>query len=159
MHPSYSGWLRINSYTRIATRMTHRFIWVSSHLVTYPGKMQSVWWNVVSRRSGAGWSTTGLLLNDDNTEFIIIGIRQQLNKLQAMNIKVGSSEIKPSCQVKNLNMRHHITNLGKAGFFYLHNIKKVSLRDSLLTLVHAFITSTFIDYCNAYLYGLPKEQI
>ena len=60
-----------------------------------------------------------LLLNDDSTEFIIIGTRQQLNKLQAMNIKVGGSERKPSYQVKNLgswldpnlNMRHHITNV------------------------------------------------
>ena len=44
-----------------------------------------------------------LLFNDDKTEFIIIGTRQQLNKLRAMNIKVGSSEIKPGCQVKNLS--------------------------------------------------------
>ena len=59
-----------------------------------------------------------LLLNDDKTEFIIIGIRKQLKKLQAMNIKVGGSVIKPSSQVKNLgswfdpnlNMHHHITN-------------------------------------------------
>ena len=110
-----------------------------------------------------------LLINDDKTEFIIIGTRQQLNKLQAMNIKVGSSEIKPSYQVKNLgswldpnlNMRHHITNMCKAGFFYLHNIRRIKKylsRDSLLTLVHAFITSR-LDYCNALLYGLPKEQI
>ena len=58
-------------------------------------------------------------------------------------------------------MRHHITNVCKAGFFYLHNIrrtKKYLSRDSLLTLVHAFITSR-LDYCNALLYGLPKEQI
>ena len=44
-----------------------------------------------------------LLLNDDKTEFIITGTRQQLNKLRAMNIWVGSSEIKPGCQVKNLS--------------------------------------------------------
>ena len=110
-----------------------------------------------------------LLLNDDKTEFIIIGTRQQLKKLQAMNIKVGASVIKPSSQVKNLgswfdpslNMRHHITNVCKAGFFCLHyfgRIKKYLSRDSLLTLVHAFITSR-LDYCNALLYGLPKEQI
>ena len=43
-----------------------------------------------------------LLINDDKTEFIIIGTRQQLNKLQVINIKVGSSEIKPSYPVKNL---------------------------------------------------------
>ena len=43
-----------------------------------------------------------LLLNDDMTEVIIIGTRQQLGKLQAMNIKVGGSEIKLSSQVKNL---------------------------------------------------------
>ena len=49
----------------------------------------------------------------------------------------------------------------KAGFFYLHNIRRIKKylsRDSLLTLVHAFITSR-LDYCNALLYGLPKEQI
>ena len=86
-----------------------------------------------------------------------------------MNIKVGSSETKPSCQSQepwklawpNLNMRHHITNVCKAGFFYLQNIRRIKKylsRDSLLTLVHAFITSR-LDYCNALLYGLSKEQI
>ena len=108
-----------------------------------------------------------LLLIDDKTEFIIIGTRQK--KLQAMNIKEGSSVIKPSSQVKNLgswldpnlNMRHHIRNVCKAGFFYLHNIRCIKTylsRDSLLTIVHAFITSR-LEYCNALIYGLPKEQI
>ena len=58
-------------------------------------------------------------------------------------------------------MRHHITNMCKAGFFYLHNIRRINKylsRDSLLTLVHAFTTRR-LDYCNALLYGLPKEQI
>ena len=39
-------------------------------------------------------------LYDDKTDFIIIGTRQQLKNLQAVNIKVGSSVIKPSSQSK-----------------------------------------------------------
>ena len=35
-----------------------------------------------------------LLVNDDQTEFMVIGTRQQFRKLQAINIKVGSSEKK-----------------------------------------------------------------
>ena len=57
-------------------------------------------------------------------------------------------------------MRHHITNVCKAGFFYLYNIRRIKKylsRDSLLTLVHALITSR-LDYRNALLYGLPKEE-
>ena len=48
-----------------------------------------------------------------------------------------------------------------AAFYHLHNlrrIKKYLSRDSLITLVHAFITSR-LDYCNGLLFGLPKAQI
>ena len=49
-----------------------------------------------------------------------------------------------------------------AALYHLHNlrrIKKYLLRDSLITLVHAFITS-HLDYCNhGLLFGLPKAQI
>ena len=40
----------------------------------------------------------------------------------------------------------------------LRRIKKYLSRDSLLTLIHAFITSR-LDYCNGLLYGLFNSQI
>ena len=51
-----------------------------------------------------------------------------------------------------------------AAFYHLHNwrcirqVRKYLSRDSLITLVHAFITSR-LDYCNGLLFGLPKVQI
>ena len=50
-----------------------------------------------------GWLTQDrLLVNDDKTEFRIIGTRQQFRKLQAINIKVGSSEKKQKLSVSKM---------------------------------------------------------
>ena len=110
-----------------------------------------------------------LLMNDDKTEFMIIGTCQQLSKLQPMSVSVNNSTIYPRRIVKNLGswldshlkMSTHIMNVCKVCFFHLHNIrhiKKFLSKDSLLILIHAFITSK-LDYCNSLLYGLPKKQI
>ena len=110
-----------------------------------------------------------LLMNDDKTEFMNIGIRQQLSKLQPKNTSVNNYTIYPRPIVKNLGswfdshlkMSTHITNVCKACFFYLHNIRRIKKflsKDSLLILIHAFIISK-LDYCNSLLYGLPKKQI
>ena len=58
-------------------------------------------------------------------------------------------------------MSKHVTSACKSGFYHLNNIRRIKndlSRENLLTLVHAFITST-LDYCNSLLYGVPKDQI
>ena len=58
-------------------------------------------------------------------------------------------------------MDSHINQVCKTAFYHIHNIRRISKylsRESLKTLVHAFVTSRF-DYCNSLLYGLPKYQI
>ena len=47
-----------------------------------------------------------------------------------------------------------------SAFYHLHIrcIRKYLSLDSLLALIHAFITSR-LDFCNGLLYGLPKSQI
>ena len=81
-----------------------------------------------------------LMINDDKTELILIGTRQQLGKINDVcNISVGEYDIYP---------------------YYLHKIRRIKkyfFHDSLLTLIHAFITSS-LDYCNGLLYSLPKLQ-
>ena len=94
MHPNYLGWLRISFHTNVATRTTRRYIlsFKPSNSTSEEDAMRvmeccikKIWrWRIQDR----------LLVNDDKTEFRIIGTRQQFRKLQAINIKVGSSEKK-----------------------------------------------------------------
>ena len=41
-------------------------------------------------------------LNDDETEFIVIGTRQQLAKVNIESMRVGDSTTTPASEVKNL---------------------------------------------------------
>ena len=110
-----------------------------------------------------------LMINDAKCEFLIIGTRQQLQKINISNVTVGDSVIPPSTCIRNLGswfdsemtMDTHITKACSAAFFHLHNIKRISKflsHDSLSVLIHAFVTSR-LDYCNSLLYGLPTAQI
>ena len=75
-----------------------------------------------------------LLLNDDKTEFVVIGTRQQLNKLSPSVLHVGDHTIYPSFNVRNLgsifdnliSMDSHINQVCKTAFYHIHNIRRIS---------------------------------
>ena len=116
------------------------------------------------------WLIEGrLLLNDDKIEFLVIGARQRLNKLNPSVLHIGHHTIDPSVNVRNLgtifdnsiSMDTYINEVCKTAFYYIHNIRMISKylsQESLKTLVHAFVTSG-LDYCNSLLYGLLKYHI
>ena len=66
-----------------------------------------------------------LRLNDDNTEFIIIGTRQQLAKVNIDSMQVSESSITPTSRVKNpgcwfdgqLKMDTQINSICKTALF------------------------------------------
>ena len=110
-----------------------------------------------------------LLLNDDKTEFLLIGTKQQLAKVNIDHITIGDAEIAPQSPVRNLgvwfdsslSMKEHITKTCSSAFYWLYNIRKIRKylsRKCTEILVHAFISSR-IDYCNSLLYGLPACQL
>ena len=109
-----------------------------------------------------------LKVNGSKAEFILIGTRQQLAKVDIKGLVVGDATISPVTAVKNLgswfdenmNMGCHINKMCKTLSFHLYNrrIRKYLFKDSTRTLVHAFIT-TRIDYCNGLLYGLPASHL
>ena len=110
-----------------------------------------------------------LMLNDDKTEFLIIGMERQLSRVSIDKIKNGQAEVSHVSTVRNLgtwfdshlNMSTHVTKASTSAFYYLYNIRhirKYLSRESTKRLVHAFITSR-LDYCDGLLYGAPEYQI
>ena len=110
-----------------------------------------------------------LMINDDKTEFVLIGTKQQLEKVHVDKLSVGDSEITASNVVRNLgswfdsnlSMASHVNKICKSSFYHLYNIvriRKFLSQDSTKTLIHAFVTSR-LDHCNALLYGLPKSYL
>ena len=89
------------------------------------------------------WMTNDkLLVNDDKTEFLMIGTKQQLAKVNIDHILIGDWVIRPKG-----------VELGKGG-----RIRKYLFRRSTEMLIHAFVSSR-VDYCNSLLYGLPAYQL
>ena len=110
-----------------------------------------------------------LRLNDDKTEFIIIGKRQQLAKVNIDSMQVGESSITPASRVKNLGcwfdgqlkMDTQINSICKTALFHLYNIRRIRKFlnfECTKILVNAFVTSR-LDFCNSLLYGLSNNQI
>ena len=110
------------------------------------------------------------MLNDDKTEFLLLGTKQQLAKVDINSITVGGSVVNTKPVVRNLgswfdsqlSMSTHISKLCSSAFFHLRNISRIrkflSRVELIKSLVHAFVTSR-VDYCNSLLYGLPPRSL
>jgi hypothetical protein len=110
-----------------------------------------------------------LKLNDDKTEFMLIGSKQQLNKVSIDHIKIGDSSVQTVQKVRNLGvmldssmtLEAHVSSIVKSSSYHIRNlghIRKYLTTEATEQLVHAFITSR-LDMGNSLLFGLPQEQI
>ena len=113
--------------------------------------------------------TNKLKMNDRKTEFLLIGSRQQLERVNIPSIRVGTDNISPITSVRNLGaifdnnmkMDKHLSKACAAAYFHLYNIKRIRTyltQDAATMITHAFIVSQ-IDYCNSLMNGLPAYLI
>ena len=109
-----------------------------------------------------------LQLNTDKTELLLIGTKQQLQKINMSTLGVGNDLTKPSKEVKNLGvwldpsltMNTHINKTCSIAFYHLYNlhrIRKYLSQDSVEILIHTLIYSR-IDYCHSLYLGLPDSN-
>lgn len=110
-----------------------------------------------------------LKLNDEKTEFMVIGYRTQTAKVSVDSIAIGQSVIKAKKDLRNLGvtfdsqmtMDSHISKVCQIGFFHLRNIysiRKYLNKSSIEALVHGFVSSR-IDYCNSLLIGVSDYRL
>ena len=114
-----------------------------------------------------------MLLNEQKTEFILLGKKKTLKDLPKMNIEIGESLIQnvscgndhgTSLGIKlddNLSLQRHVNDLRKKCYWKLNNLRVIGRylnEDLKKTLVKTLILSQ-IDYCNALYVGLPGYLI
>ena len=116
------------------------------------------------------WMTHNLLkLNEDKTEFIVFGTRQQLEKVDTIAVKIGTETITPTDMVHNLGYfmdKHlknsqHINKIVSTAYLQLKDILRIrpSLNTKTAQVIMQALVLSKIDYCNVLLNGSPEYQI
>ena len=105
------------------------------------------------------WMQTNLLkLNDEKTEFLLVGTKQQLNKITNINVKISHDEIKPVSSIRNLGYHQdaemknaeHVNKLCRQLYPILKRIAKVRqslTKEATKILIQSLVLGR-IDYCN-----------
>ena len=110
-----------------------------------------------------------LKLNEDKSEFMLIGTCQQLSKVRTDSLMVGDTQVKSVSEARNLGVwfnsnfqfHSHINKTCQSAFFSLYKIRRIKKFmpfEAAKSLVQAFVISR-IDYCNAILHGLPAIHV
>ena len=116
------------------------------------------------------WMTVDKLkLNDDKTEFLIIGTRAQLEKINITELRMGQVMVSSVSNARNLgtwfdnilSMETAINKTCQSVIYHLHNIRRIKrflCFEDRKTIVQAVVMSR-IDYCNSLLFGVSSTHL
>ena len=106
-----------------------------------------------------------LKLNEEKTEFMLIGTHQQLSQVRTDSLLVAGTVVSSVSEARNLGVwfdskfqfQTHINKTCQSAFYYIYNIRRIRKFlsfEAAKTLVQALVISR-LDYCNSVLYGIP----
>ena len=106
-----------------------------------------------------------LKLNEEKTEFMLIGTHQQLSKVRTDSLLVAGTVVSSVSAARNLGVwfdsnfqfQTHINKTCQSAFYYIYNIRRIRnflSFEAAKTLVQALVISR-LDYCSSVLYGIP----
>jgi len=117
------------------------------------------------------WMSANLLsLNQSKTEFLVIGLPQQLSKLSNPSLSMPSnSSITPTVAARNLgvifdstlSMSNHISAVSKTCFFSIRDLRRIrnTLDSSTAKTIATSLIHSKVDYCNSLFLNLPKCEL
>ena len=110
-----------------------------------------------------------LKLNDDKTEFIILGTPTNLGKVVTQDIKIGEHRIAKCYSVRNIGamfdakmkMEVQVSKVCQIAWFHLYSISKIRkylTKEQSQSAIHAYVTSR-LDQNNCLLTGAPATLL
>ena len=119
----------------------------------------------VRRWMASNW----LKLNDDKTEFIILGSPANLAKVTTEAITIGNHRIEKCHHVRNIGavfdstmrMEVQVNKVSQTAWFHLYSISKIRqylTKEQSQAVIHAYVTSR-LDQNNSLLSGLPATLL
>ena len=109
------------------------------------------------------WMTANLLtLNSSKTEFLLIGLKNQLAKIHNSSLDTSNSarNLGFICD-EHLTFADQITALSKACYYHIHQLRcfRPYLDSSTASTIATSIVHSKLNYCNSLYYKLPKSQL
>ena len=119
----------------------------------------------------SSWMSANLLaLNPSKTEFLLIGLPQQLKKIENPTLTLApDTMIAPVLTAKNLgiifdsslNFEAHISQLSKTCYAHIRDLRRLRpyLDIKTASTIATSIVHSKLDYCNSLFHNLPKTSI
>ena len=106
-----------------------------------------------------------LKLNDNKTEFVVLGSQHQLSSIGERQLTIGSDSITATISARNngavfdetMEMKGQVNQITRSCYAHIRafsHIRKYLTKDATERLVNAFVTSR-LDNNNSLLYGIP----
>ena len=119
----------------------------------------------------SNWMSANLLsLNPSKTEFLVIGLPQQLAKLTHPSLTINSNTIlQPATHARNLgfiidsnlSLDQQIAAISRSSAYHLRDLRRIrpSLDFKTATTIATSLLQSKIDYCNSLYLNLPAYHI
>ena len=111
----------------------------------------------------SSWITANLLtLSSFKTEFLLIGLRKELDKIHNSSLNTTHSARNLGFIFdEHLTFPDQISAISKACYYHIRQLRCIRpyLDSNTARTIATFIVHSKLDYCNSLYYNLPKSQI